>query len=259
MKNKTIYIYIFIIVFLLCIIFLMLFSSEINSKFIGASLSNISENDNIVIQAARNMIEDNIDDYDGENTITIGDLIKKGYISNEKLGSDIDKKTRIIFVINDEKITDIYLKNKLFSNIFSCLNTCYVNDKKYISINNEIYKIMKVDSGGKVYATKGNIKEITADKINFELKKEFNKFDKKTVNSVINVSYNDIKQSKILNVDRNLFIKINNEDKIYNYTSKKVENLNNESAGIIPVIVLNDTITYEMGDGTEFNPYIVSR
>lgn len=259
MKNKTIYIYIFIIVFLLSVIFFMIFSDEINSRFLGASISNVSESDNIVIQAAENMIYDNIDDYDGENTITISDLIKRKYLKEKELNSKIDKKTRIIFTVEKGKIIDIYLKNRLFTDKFSCLETCYINEKKYVAFNNDIYMIMKIDKEKNVYITKGSTKIVNYDDIDSEIKKLTNKFDKNIVLSVINVSYNDIKNSNILDIDNNLYIKNNNEYQIYNFISKKFEKANDSKAGIIPIVVLKSDITYEMGDGSKFNPYIISK
>lgn len=258
MKTKKICIYAFIIVFLLGVIFFIIFSDQINSRFLGASISNTS-NDSVIIQAAENMIYDNIDDYDGEKTITVSEIIKNKYLDEEMLDSEVDKETRIIFTVKEGKITDIYLKNRLFINEFSCSETCYMDEKKYIAFNNDIYMIMKIDIDKKIYITKGNIEIVNYNDIYSEMKKISNKFDKNIIFNVINVSYSDIENSNLLNVDNNLYIKKDNQYQIYNFASKKFEKGTNLKAGIIPVIVLNDEVTYEMGDGSRLNPYIINK
>lgn len=258
MKKKLVYI--FALVAVISTISLVLINNKISLRNINASVVDRRENNDIIIDKAREMINDNINNYsDGNHTITIKDLIDNKYIDKELINKETNEKydenIRIIFNIKDRKITDIVIKNQLFKDKL-CENLCYFTDNKYISFNSKLYKILKIDSDGYTYAMDENIL-INKNKINDKLDSIYNKLDNNYVYKVDSVSYIDITKSKIISRNDDIFVKDVDKYNIYDINNKIVSNTN--EAYLIPVIVFNNKITYEMGDGSKFNPYIIDK
>ena len=44
----------------------------------------------------------------------------------------------------------------------------------------------------------------------------------------------------------------------YDVLSNEVKEIDDEQSNLLVVIILNNNITYELGDGSKFNPYIVN-
>ena len=255
MKNKVAVIYIFVGIFFISIIALMASNKNIKTNALGASVNIDSDSDKIALNAAKNMIIDNIDKYDGEVIIDTEELIKNGYIKEKNINKNNKK---IVAVINNNKIEDLYFKNNFFKDLFPCDSICYINKNNYIGFNNDIYRIVKVDKEGYIYLTNNKSDSINTNEIDSYLKKKYNELDKMMVKDVISISLEDLKESNAFELEDNLLVKIGNDYKTYNYVTEKVED-NKEKTDVIPLIVLKNDISHEMGEGTKFNPYIIDK
>ena len=247
MKRRTWLIYVFIGLFVTISLFFVFISNKIDlSRALGASASFPTIIDeSSIINAAKDMVSDNINKYeDGETIITIKELIKNKYLTgfevNPSTNRVYDEDIRIIVTIENGNIKDAYMKNDLFKNVFSCDNVCYLNDNNYIAFNND-YKL--VDSKD----------------IDNTLKSYYNDLDKNIVKNVVSISLNDIENSELINIEDNIFVNTNSGYKLYDSITENVENVTDKKANLIPVIILKDDITYEMGEGTKFSPYVVNK
>ena len=235
----------------------MIFRTNTQSfKRLSASVTP-EEEKNIIIEKSKQYISDNIDKFDGESIILLGDLINKNYLTEEEkedVTNDLyDENTRIFFTVKDSKIVDIYLKNELFSKLFKCSDVCYINENNYIYYNNDVYQIVKVDSNGSVYITNNEIKSINTKDINNIIKNKYNELDKEIANTIDLISQNDINNSNIINPEKDMLVTSPAGYKIYS--------INNQTRDIdvIFIIRLLNTINYKLGDGTKFNPYVITK
>ena len=78
------------------------------------------------------------------------------------------------------------------------------------------------------------------------------------VKDVITVSYKDIESRNIINGEEDLFVNTSYGYQLYNSISTNIEEVGNIKSNLIPVIILNNDITYENGDGSKFKPYVVN-
>lgn len=258
MKKKGILLYIFLGLFL-SISMIYLFGRNINFKSLLNASVVVKEEDNVLLNAARNMIMDNIDKYNGEVSLSIGDLIKNKYITASDIKKDYNNDTRIIAIVNNNEIQDIYIKNNLFRNIYSCSDICYLNEDNYIAYNNSIYRIIKIDQNGDLYITDGITRKIKTDNMEKELRNIFNNEDNTIVTNVVSLSDSDINNTNIF-IEDSLIVNTNTGYKLYNINTSSVEEINDiKNNKIIPVIVLRNDLSYEMGNGSKFNPYILSK
>lgn len=261
MNNKKVFVYLFM-VFVFALALFMLFSTNARSfKKLSASVSP-EEEKNIIIEKAKKYIEDNIDRFDGESEIVLNDLITNEYLDDkevEEVTKDLyDEDTRIFFTVKDSKIEDIYLKDELFSKLFKCSDICYIEDNNYIYYNNDSYRIIKVDFTGSVYITNNEVKRIDASNIDQIIRNKYSELDRKISNSVDLISQNDINNSKFIKPERDMMVSTGSGYKIYSITNSSLREVDVNEIDTIFVIKLLDTVNYKMGNGTEFNPYIVS-
>ena len=261
MNNKKVFVYLFM-VFVFALALFMLFSTNARSfKKLSASVSP-EEEKNIIIEKAKKYIEDNIDRFDGESEIVLNDLITNEYLDDkevEEVTKDLyDEDTRIFFTVKDSKIEDIYLKDELFSKLFKCSDICYIEDNNYIYYNNDSYRIIKADFTGSVYITNNEVKKIDASNIDQIIRNKYSELDRKISNSVDLISQNDINNSKFIKPERDMMVSTGSGYKIYSITNSSLREVDVNEIDTIFVIKLLDTVNYKMGDGTEFNPYIVS-
>lgn len=261
MKDKKIFTYL-IMTFIFAFALFMLFRTNTQSfKRLSASVSP-EEEKNIILENAKSYINNNIDKYDGENEIVLKDLIDSNYFTEEEkndvTGDLYDENTRIFFTVKDSKIIDIYLKDELFSKLFRCSEICYINENNYIYYNNDTYQIIKVDSNGNVYITNNEIKEINTRDINNILRNKYNELDKKISNSIDLINKYDIDNSSFINPERDILISSAVGYKIYNASNDETRDIDTNKIDAIFVIKLLNTINYKLGDGTKFNPYVIS-
>ena len=262
MKKKQIFIYAFMIVIFALSLFMLLRSSMPSFKGLSASVSP-EEEKNIIMEAAKKYIEANIDKFDGASEITIQDLIDNKYLVGDEINdvtNDLyDVNTRVYFSVSDKKISDIYMKSEMFRKLFKCDDVCYLEEDKYIYHEDEVYKILKVDSAGYTYIMSVDSESISVNSLKTYLSNRYNNSNKGLVKSFNILNKTDIENSKIINIEDDMLIDTNVGYKKYNINSKAIVDVSNdEKDEVIFVIKLNNTINYEIGSGTKFNPYVVS-
>ena len=262
MKNKKIYVYLFM-VFIFALALFMLFRTNTQSfRRLSASVSP-EEEKNIIIEKSEKYISDNITNYDGESEIVLKDLIDNDYLTEEEI-KEVTKdlyseETRIFFTVKNNKIEDIYLKDELFSKLFKCSDICYINDSNnYIYYNNDVYQILKVDGTGSVYIVNNETKKVNTGNINQIMRNKYNELDRKISNSVDLISLNDINNSNFIKIEKDVLLSSSSGYKIYNVASRDTRDVDVNEIDTMFVIKLLNTVNYKLGDGTKFNPYIVS-
>lgn len=261
-NNKKIFVYLFM-VFVFALALFMLFRTNTTSfKRLSASISP-EEEKNIIIEKAKLYITDHIDKFDGKDEIRIRDLIMYEYLTDEEIKEvtkDLyNEDTRIFFEVNKYKITDIYLKDELFNKLFNCSDICYINDENnYIYYNNEQYQILRVDSNGNVYIVSNETKKINPNNIDTVLKNKYNDLDKNISDGIDLITPKDIEMSEFLRIERDVLVSSSTGYKIYSIDYKELRDIDTSSIDTMFVIKVLNTVNYKMGDGTKFNPYIVS-
>lgn len=258
---KKTFLYIFVVFAFVLTLFLLFRTNTHSFKRLGATVSP-EEEKNIIIEKAKQYIADNIDKYDNDSVITIRDLIVNNYFTEEEkadITKDLyDEDTRIFFTVKDESIVDIYLNDELFSKLFSCYDICYMNDNNYIYYKNDLYRILKVDSAGNTYIINNETKRINANNINQILKNKYNELDKKISDSVDLISLNDINNSEFIKIEDNILLSSPTGYKIYSVATNDTKEIDVNEIDVIYVIKLLNTVNYKMGNGSKFNPYVVS-
>ena len=262
MSKKRLCLFVFLGTIFVTSLGIVLSRNNINfSGLLNASVA-VKEDNTDVIESAKRMVLDNISKYNGEVSVTINDLIKNKYLSIEELEKNntiYSDDTRVIIIVKNGRIIDTYIKNNLFRNVYSCEDLCYLNDDNYIAYNNDIYRIIKIDQNGYLYITNGDIKKLKNNNINKELRRIYNNLDKSITDNVVSLSENDINNYKI-DIQRDIIINTNSGYKKYNSINEQIEDISTvENSYIIPVIILKNNLSYEMGTGSKFNPYILSK
>lgn len=262
MEKKKVLIYCFMIgVFALALY--MLFSSNTPSfKGLSASISP-EEEKNIIMEAAKKYVNDNIRDFSGDSQITIKDLIDNKYLMGDEINdvtNDLyDEKTVVYFKVVNNEIKDIYMKSEMFRKLFKCDNICYMTEDKYIYHENKLYKILKVDSNGNTYIINNDTEMANSNSIKSLVVTRLNNSNKGLVESISVLSKTDIESTKLIEIERNTFIETSLGYKLFDINTDRIEDFDGDiNAEIILVVKLKNTINYELGEGSKFNPYVVS-
>lgn len=258
MSNKEKNISLLLFVLSIALLGALVFNGRRDLTKLRASV-NVEENSE-VIDAAKKMAEHNIDKIDNEAVYTIEELINKEYLTgneiNPKTNKIYDKKTRVVVLVRNKKIEDVYITNYLFKDELSCDDICYLKENNYISFNNDIYRIIKIDKEGFIYITNNELKDTKGEDIDSYLKIVYNSLDKNIVDRVVNLKYDDIKNSNVIELQEKVVVDTNEGRKTYNVdTDEELES--NLKEKVLPVIVLKSELTYEKGDGSQFDPYVL--
>lgn len=261
MNKKIKTISMFLIIGTVLLLGIVIFTNSKNLKsLLKASVTGSSEETNEVIIAARSMALDNIDNLKDSNIITIKDLIASKYLTGDEINPSTNEKydenTRIVILIKDGQLEDIYISGELFKNIFSCNDICYTQDNNYVEFNNDTYRILKIDKEGNIYIYNNNIKKSKKDEIDKTIKNIYNSFNNSNVFNVVSLSEDDIIKGN-LSLEENVVVSSNNGYKLYNIDKGEVEDIKQDKVSLFPIIVLNKDITYVLGDGSKFNPFIL--
>ncbi len=261
MKQKTILIITLIgIVFSTMFTFLVISFRNHLSASLKASVA-VKEDNNFLLEASKKYVLDNINEFDGEVVIRVDELLENNYISQEEIDNsnrNAVEKTRIIVVVKDKEIKDAYLKNDLFSNVYSCEDLCYLNNDNFIAYNNDIYKIIKIDQEGYLYITNEKEIKVLNKNIDYTIKNYTNSVDKAISKDATILSEDDIKNIDFI-IENDIIVNTSSGYKKYNSVTGNIEEIDDEDLGVIPVIVLKNDLSYEIGNGTRFNPYILSK
>lgn len=243
-------------------LFAMFISNSKNfNSMLKASVNGTTEETNEILLAARNYAIDNMDSLKEENIISIKELVEKKYLTGNEINPvtnlEYDNTERIVIKITNGEIEDIYMLNNLFKNIFNCNDICYIENNNYIAFNNEVYRILKIDKEGNIYITNNDTKRINKDDLVDSFKRIYNSLDKRIVNNVVSLSDSDINKTSIIEIEDNIVVNSATGYKLYNIDTNSLSEINTNKVNIYPLIVLKNDITYETGDGSKFNPYIL--
>ena len=212
---------------------------------------------------------------------TVDDLITGGYLSKNTKNPMTNKdyeNTKVIITNDNGKISysyidfktpyDIISKKKGKDGIYNNKGN-YVfkgsNAYNYISFNEEIYRILKIDDLRNVYLlkdeekisiNKNNIDEYTTSYYNDnymqEIKSKIISFDVLDYEDYIN-SY--IKDDTFIINNNDIWVKYLNEYKPLSYLKNELSS--SETADIRFVLKLKNDISIISGEGTQLNPYII--
>ncbi len=268
MKKRFIYwIVLIVLIFILAyFIFSSSIFSNINNK---ASLSEANEAS--LLQDVKTYVTNNIDKYKDEEIVifTKKDLVVNSIIKED---NDLDEDSRVYVSINNGYVVDAYIKNRSINNyimndyksdnfIIKDNNYYFVGNEvsNYISFNNELYRIIKVDSEGNLHIIKNDKEDtVTKDKIDIQIQIFKNKKYYNYINNVtlINISdYNNtIKDGKTF-LESNYKYFVNTSD---GYTIINGISEDEEEAALKLVIEINKDASYEKGVGTIVDPIIIS-
>lgn len=263
MKKKKVIQYILIVISFSSLLFLIFYNNSLRmtNKSVGAALTPIASDDTIIINAAKVMIKNNESKYDGKVEFTVKDLFNNNYLSRDAINplsnTTYSENIRIIANVSNGKVLDIYVKNEPFKNVYSCNDMCYI-ENEYLVYENSLYNILKVDSDGYTYITNYKPVIIYKNEIDYRLKNIYNSSDKSLVKNVISISSSDLKSS-LINKEQDLFVNTSLGYKLFDSALNDISDIDNIKSNLIPVIILRNDITYELGDGSQVNPYVVSK
>ncbi len=284
-KNKII-IFIFSIVIVLILITIvcpMILNSVEESKYTSFNSSRDK-----ILESAKNKYSADINNI--SNTVTeytVKELIDSGYIDkntiNPLTGKKYDDDTKVMLSNENGKIKIYYINGDTLLEIVKKLNEesgIYIENneyiykgsksKNYISFNQSIYRIVKVDKMGYSYIINNDCsKNVHKNKINTNLSTVYNdKYDeymKKMMSSKINMItkkiYDDSydKSDTYIESNNNMWIKDGNNYLILdNITGETLKTNTDQYACMKYIIKLKNNIVIEKGDGTQLNPYIIN-
>ena len=262
MNNKEKYICAFLGVASIFLLGLTFFNNRIDlNSLLKASVSESIKQNNEVIDAAKKMANKDINNAKEVNVYTVKELIKNKLLTGNEIdpntNKEYDENTRVVVIVKNGQIEDAYITDVLFKSIYSCEQVCYLDCDNYAYFNNDLYRIMKIDQQGYIYIVNDETKNTNKDEIDLYFKNLKNSFNNSDVINVISLTDIDIEKSNIINMEDNVVVNTSSGYKIYDVNNNSVINNNNDKVSVYPVIVLKSDITYEMGNGTKFNPFII--
>ena len=212
---------------------------------------------------------------------TVDDLIQAGYLKSgvkNPLTNKPYENTKVVIVNENGKITYNYVEGKTTYDSINNQNDkdglykendFYVykglNAKNYISFNEEVYRIVKMDSYRNIYIIK-NTDSITIKQENLE----------DSMNAYFNDNYLEEQKNKILEIsvlnyqdyqnsynDNETYIQNNNNIWVKNGSEYRVlssvyNDLNNDKEAYTRyVLKIKNTAVISGGNGTQLKPYIL--
>ena len=249
--------------------------SNLKENFLA---SNYTSNANNMIQGAKSKFGADISNInkDGILEYTVEELIKEGYIKEEELNSGIDKKSKVLVIVKNGYVTYKYvngttLVNKITPSMKQINNEYYYtsnNVNNYISFNEEIYRIIKIDDSENILIIKDDYeKELSKNSIedylsmikNDELSSKYSNMVNGEMSVLDTQTYNNTKENNetYLNKSYNFWILDNGEYKVFD---SMTNSFSDNSKAYVPVVIkLDISILCESGDGSRVNPFIISK
>ena len=244
---------------------------------------NSSEN---IIDGAKSKYSANINDVskDGIMEYTVNDLIKEGYLKENEInpitGEKYKKDDKVLVITKNGYVTYKFVsgttlinKIKKSDGVQSINDEIYFigeNPNNYISFNEEIYRIIKVDKDNNIVVINDEFdKKISLNKINTyletKLNDSFNNLSKEMIVSKMSVlDYDTYKNTFAFdksfinkNYDYNIWLYTNEGYKAYSIMDDKITD--EKDAWINPIAKLDYSIIVEKGKGTRTDPYILSK
>ena len=244
---------------------------------------NSSEN---IIDGAKSKYSANINDVskDGIMEYTVNDLIKEGYLKEDEInpitGEKYKKDDKVLVITKNGYVTYKFVsgttlinKIKKSDGVQSINDEIYFigeNPNNYISFNEEIYRIIKVDKDNNIVVINDEFdKKISLNKINTyletKLNDSFNNLSKEMIVSKMSVlDYDTYKNTFAFdksfinkNYDYSIWLYTNEGYKAYSIMDDKITD--EKDAWINPIAKLDYSIIVEKGKGTRTDPYILSK
>ena len=211
---------------------------------------------------------------------SVDDLISEGYLKNDIKNPITNKKyenTKILITNKDGKVSFKYISGDTLSDIVKSLDESYglykENDSyvyrgldvnNYISLNGEIYRLLKIDDYMNAYLLKEDnylVKKENIDNfINSYYNDNYSQIIKENISSLNLLNYDDYKDSFILNEsyienNDNVWVKNGKEIKALSYLTNEL--IDADEANIRLVLKLKNSMTILRGNGTQLDPYIL--
>lgn len=284
-KRDVVSVWILFIISLIFIISIFAVPSINNLKesILLNKFDNSSEN---IIDGAKSKYSANINDVskDGIMEYTVNDLIKEGYLKENEInpitGEKYKKDDKVLVITKNGYVTYKFVsgttlinKIKKSDGVQSINDEIYFigeNPNNYISFNEEIYRIIKVDKDNNIVVINDEFdKKISLNKINTyletKLNDSFNNLSKEMIVSKMSVlDYDTYKNTFAFdksfinkNYDYNIWLYTNEGYKAYSIMDDKITD--EKDAWINPIAKLDYSIIVEKGKGTRTDPYILSK
>ena len=244
---------------------------------------NSSEN---IIDGAKSKYSANINDVskDGIMEYTVNDLIKEGYLKEDEInpitGEKYKKDDKVLVITKNGYVTYKFVSGTTLINkinksdgVQSINDEIYFigeNPNNYISFNEEIYRIIKVDKDNNIVVINDEFdKKISLNKINIyletKLNDSFNNLSKEMIVSKMSVlDYDTYKNTFAFdksfinkNYDYSIWLYTKEGYKAYSIMDDKITD--EKDAWINPIAKLDYSIIVEKGKGTRTDPYILSK
>lgn len=284
-KRDVVSIWILFIISLIFIIsiFAVPAINNLKESILLNKFDNSSEN---IIDGAKSKYSANINDVskDGIMEYTVNDLIKEGYLKEDEInpitGEKYKKDDKVLVITKNGYVTYKFVsgttlinKIKKSDGVQSINDEIYFigeNPNNYISFNEEIYRIIKVDKDNNIVVINDEFdKKISLNKINTyletKLNDSFNNLSKEMIVSKMSVlDYDTYKNTFAFdksfinkNYDYSIWLYTNEGYKAYNIIDDKITD--EKDAWINPIAKIDYSIIVEKGKGTRTDPYILSK
>lgn len=272
-------------------VLLIIVSIFVLSVFAVPAIYNLKENFNIskyestksnIINGAKSKFSASVNDIGNDDVVeyTVKELMDEGYLKeveiNPLTGEKYKDDDKVLVISKNGNLSYKFISgNTLLKEIKSSSDVKNVNNsfyyygkstKNYISFNEEIYRIIKVDEKNKIYIiSERQIKKI--EKNNIESFLNIYKNDKlinsknyvEKVELLDSETYDNTKKDNISFIDNDnyFWLKKDNEIKVYDSMNQMyVDEF--DKAWINPVIIIDNSLVIEKGNGTRLNPYVVN-
>lgn len=212
------------------------------------------------------------------------DLIEDGYVSsntkNPITGKDYEKEVKVVVVNEDNNIKFYYVNGNTMYDVIKREDNAeneyddYIfkgnTENNYISFNEDIYRIIKVDSYGYTYIVKDvsdnnipkrDINTYLGHNINDEIKENYINYIENNEGILTKDLYELTMENNnsYLLKNKNVWIKDNNDYKILSVdTNEMLDASDNDYASVKNVLKLKNIFVVEKGDGSKFNPYTIN-
>lgn len=251
--------------------------TNIKNNIIGNKYDKSEEN---IINSAKSKYAGDINNLGENKEYTIKELIDEGYLKGNEInpltGEKYNNDDKVIIITKNGITTYKFVGGKTISEIVKDSNGIVNNNEEYyfvgenpnnyISFNEKIYRIIKTNNNDEIYIINDQLeKNIEYTKINSYLKSLKNDNIKDEYKKVIlsnadlltlDLYNNTISEGKsYLNKDNYIWIKYNNELKVYDFMLNTFTE--STSAWINPIIVIDGTNMVTKGDGSRVNPYCI--
>ena len=267
MKKK--FIYWIILIVLVFILAYFIFSSSIFESM--NNKASLSETDQVtLLDDVKTYVTNNISKYNEDVIIfTKNDLVVNSIIKED---NELEDTSRVFVEKKDGVVTDAYIKNRSIndyimkevkSDSFVVKDNSYYyvgeNADNYILFNNELYRIMKVDSDGNLLIIKNDKEEVVKkNKVDtyiqiFKNRKYYSYIKNVTL---LNISdYNNTISNGKTYLESNYKYFVNTSD---GYVIVNAINDGEDEAAIKLVVEIDKDASYEKGVGTIVDPIIIS-